>query len=206
MRGIGRMTFKEVAIGSIVVLVAAFIGPAWAEEHSQVQMEAPSSGVGRPCGSETIPIRPVFAEGGLACCFDLKTRPGVLSARSDDIGVAVPAVAERLSTMVSSRPKAPANSLPPSKNAGESMDIAAVVSGTSSVPTKPFAEPLPAGWWGCLADCLGSAGIGLFDVLVCGATCAVAVVGGAGAWGCAICVGVGVGLVGLCGHLCLIYA
>jgi hypothetical protein len=128
---------------------------------------------------------------------------------------AIPAAVEGSGEMTASKPEATVSEPLKAGNfaralrstngdKGAAVELSAVVCSTSAVGAT--ASPLPAGWWGCLADCLDSAGVSPAEVAGCGFACGVAIVLGIGVWACAICVGVNVGFLELCGHLCLIYA
>lgn len=61
------------------------------------------------------------------------------------------------------------------------------------------------GGWGCFTGCLGNYGVSAAQVIMCGASCALAETG-AGAIICAICVGVDVTLVTFCALRCTMFA
>jgi len=72
--------------------------------------------------------------------------------------------------------------------------------GSSAEVLRESSSPPASDWWDCMGDCLSSAGVSPMSIAGCAGACATTIIG------CAICVGVGVTLVGLCGVLCLAYA
>jgi hypothetical protein len=58
-------------------------------------------------------------------------------------------------------------------------------------------RPYTGDWFECVGTCLRSAGVGIYALIMCAATCALT----AGVM-CAVCLGVSVGLTELCGLLC----
>ena len=200
MGGIGQRGFKKVAFGGLLIVAMACSGLAWADGRCEDERGASSRGIRQP---ETTSRRSASASTGrpiLRLRSESPSRYHLGGAKAPHAGRATSAVAKGLSGTTAFPSEAAANPPPSSK------DVAAVSLSALTAPVKSATGPPPAGWWGCLADCLDSAGVGLFDILACAGTCGVAVAFGVGVWGCAICVGVGAGLVGLCGHLCWIYA